>query len=198
MNRRWLQCKAGEPVDRRVAGQVDQDVDGVGPDRRRQLPIGNPYGRTPAVGMGPEPLGQIVFLGAPRIADELHPGRVRRLQDSVQKVPRRMAPQICGDQPDAKRFIDITRVGIRRKGMARMPVSRAPSAMRAAQGFVVLRRVIVEAKEIVAVGRSEVRLDAHGLFVGGQGFLELALFLEDDPAVVCALAKSGLMRRVSS
>src|SRR6266542_4690153 len=60
----------GQAVARRVAGQVDEDLDGVGGDRVGGVVVGEGGDVAPGVGVGAELVGECVVAGVVGVAED--------------------------------------------------------------------------------------------------------------------------------
>src|SRR5207302_9658390 len=98
----WFRGEDLEPAVRRVAGEIDQDVDAVTADLRRNVVVADVDGRAPLVGQRPEPLRHLIRILDLGVAIDLDLPAVMRDQQRLDEMSDGVAAKVRRDIADAQ------------------------------------------------------------------------------------------------
>ncbi len=184
LHRRRLSAENGEPVARRVARQVNQDVDAVFADQVCQLIVSHAENGLPRVAVAPQPVGQIVTETLVGITVNPEARTVMGRQNPVKEIADGMAAQVAGNVTDPQRPFRFGSVCRRGHHPDSRQMGRFPRPGLAQQIFRRDRGVVLEVHEQVAVGDHMIRLQLQSTPVACHGIRDAALVLEYRPQVV--------------
>ena len=132
-----------------MAGEIHQDVDPVGADRRRQLVVANTDGRAPDVGAAPMVRGDAVFPSMPVVAVDGKISPVVIVEHRSQEQADRMRAQIGRHIADFEALFRVAQICVSRPRYIRQPC--AIGLMFHQQRIQRHRWIVLQAKQVIAV-----------------------------------------------
>jgi hypothetical protein len=94
LDRCWFSGEDRKAITRSVPGGVDQNVDAVGGDLRRNRIIGTAYGGPPVICERPKPLSNLICPSNLRVTKNFHDFTVMRFDQWLEKLSYRVLPEI--------------------------------------------------------------------------------------------------------
>ena len=160
LHRRRLAGKHGQPVERRMARKIDQNVDAMVADQRGHVVVGHPDDAVPFARAAPQPRGEVVLPRIVRIADRFIRIRVMTGEHRRDRERHCVLAEIARHVADSQPPVRIARVVVR--APARLERRLQPCAVAPVLGENLGDRhvgQVVEAGEQVALCRQEICID---------------------------------------